>query len=79
MSGAQATFPARCTCTCQTFRTTRATSPRTRQWPCTAGWGTGPGIAASLLEQAGLKKIIHVNAPYEDWVTRLHLAETIPH
>ena len=43
------------------------------------GVGFRAGIAASLLEQAGLKKIIHVNAPYEDWVTRLHLAETIPH
>lgn len=43
------------------------------------GVGYRAGIAASLLEQAGLKKIIHVNAPYEDWVTRLHLAETIPH
>lgn len=43
------------------------------------GVGYRAGIAASLLEQAGLKRIIHVNAPYEDWVTRLHLAETIPH
>ena len=43
------------------------------------GVGYRAGIAASLLEQAGLKKIIHVNAPYEDWVTRLHRAETIPH
>ena len=43
------------------------------------GVGYRAGIAASLLEQAGLTKIIHVNAPYEDWVTRLHLAETIPH
>lgn len=43
------------------------------------GAGYRAGIAASLLEQAGLKKIIHVNAPYDDWVTRLHLAETIPH
>ena len=43
------------------------------------GVGYRAGIAASLLEQAGIKKIIHVNAPYEDWVTRLHLAETIPH
>jgi hydroxyacylglutathione hydrolase len=43
------------------------------------GVGYRAGIAASLLEQAGFNKIIHVNAPYEDWVTRLHLAETIPH
>ena len=43
------------------------------------GVGFRAGIAASLLEQAGLTRIIHVNAPYEDWVTRLHLAETIPH
>jgi hydroxyacylglutathione hydrolase len=42
------------------------------------GVGYRAGIAASLLEQAGLRRIIHVNAPYEDWATRLHLAETIP-
>ena len=42
------------------------------------GVGYRAGIAASLLEQAGLPRIIHVNAPYEDWATRLHLAETIP-
>lgn len=42
------------------------------------GVGYRAGIAASLLEQAGLKRIIHVNAPYEDWAGRLHLAETIP-
>ena len=42
------------------------------------GVGYRAGIAASLLEQAGLKRIIHVNSPYEDWATRLHLAETIP-
>ena len=42
------------------------------------GVGYRAGIAASLLEQAGLKRIIHVNAPYEDWAARLHLAETIP-
>ena len=42
------------------------------------GVGYRAGIAASLLEQAGLKRIIHVNAPYEDWASRLHLAETIP-
>ncbi|HEY3193777.1 MAG TPA: MBL fold metallo-hydrolase [Candidatus Dormibacteraeota bacterium] len=43
------------------------------------GVGYRAGIAASLLEQAGLKRIIHVNAPYEDWAGRLHLAETVPH
>jgi rhodanese-related sulfurtransferase len=42
---------------------------------CTSGYRAG--IAASLLEQAGLKRIIHVNAPYSDW-DRLHLAETVP-
>ena len=42
------------------------------------GVGYRAGIAASLLEQAGLKRIIHVNAPYEDWAGRLHLAETVP-
>ena len=40
--------------------------------------GYRAGIAASLLEQAGLKRIIHVNGEYEDWAARLHLAETIP-
>jgi hydroxyacylglutathione hydrolase len=42
---------------------------------CASGYRAG--IAASLLEQAGLKRIIHVNGPYSDW-DRLHLAETIP-
>jgi rhodanese-related sulfurtransferase len=42
---------------------------------CASGYRAG--IAASLLEQAGLKRIIHVNAPYSDW-DRLHLAETVP-
>jgi hydroxyacylglutathione hydrolase len=42
---------------------------------CASGYRAG--IAASLLEQAGLKQIIHVNGPYSDW-DRLHLAETIP-
>jgi hydroxyacylglutathione hydrolase len=42
---------------------------------CTSGYRAG--IAASLLEQAGLKRIIHVNGPYSDW-DRLHLAETVP-
>ena len=42
------------------------------------GVGYRAGIAASLLEQAGLTRIIHVNAPYEDWAGKLHLAETVP-
>jgi hydroxyacylglutathione hydrolase len=40
---------------------------------CASGYRAG--IAASLLEQAGLKRIIHVNGPFSDW-DRLHLAET---
>jgi len=43
------------------------------------GVGYRAGIAASLLEQAGLHRITHVNAEYEDWAGRLHLAETVPH
>jgi len=39
---------------------------------CASGYRAG--IAASLLEQAGLTRIIHVNGPYSDW-DRLHLAE----
>ena len=42
---------------------------------CASGYRAG--IAASLLEQAGLKRIIHVNGAYSDW-DRLHLAETRP-
>ncbi len=42
---------------------------------CASGYRAG--IAASLLEQAGLKRILHVNGPYSDW-DRLHLAETVP-
>jgi hydroxyacylglutathione hydrolase len=42
---------------------------------CASGYRAG--IAASLLEQAGLKRIIHVNGEYSDW-DRLHLAETHP-
>jgi rhodanese-related sulfurtransferase len=42
---------------------------------CASGYRAG--IAASLLEQAGLKRIIHVNGPYSDW-DRLHRAETVP-
>jgi hydroxyacylglutathione hydrolase len=40
---------------------------------CASGYRAG--IAASLLEQAGLQKIIHVNGEYSDW-DRLHLAES---
>lgn len=39
---------------------------------CASGYRAG--IAASLLEQAGLKRIIHVNGEYSDW-DHLHLAE----
>jgi hydroxyacylglutathione hydrolase len=42
---------------------------------CASGYRAG--IAASLLEQAGLKRIIHVNGQYSDW-DRLHLAEVRP-
>jgi hydroxyacylglutathione hydrolase len=42
---------------------------------CASGYRAG--IAASLLEQAGLNRIIHVNGPYSDW-DRLHLAESKP-
>jgi hydroxyacylglutathione hydrolase len=42
---------------------------------CASGYRAG--IAASLLEQAGLNQIIHVNGPYSDW-DRLHLAESRP-
>jgi hydroxyacylglutathione hydrolase len=42
---------------------------------CASGYRAG--IAASLLEQAGLKRIIHVNGPYSDW-DRLHLAQVRP-
>jgi hydroxyacylglutathione hydrolase len=40
---------------------------------CASGYRAG--IAASLLEQAGLTKIIHVNGEYSDW-DRLHLAQS---
>ena len=39
---------------------------------CASGYRAG--IAASLFEQAGLTRIIHVNGEYSDW-DRLHLAE----
>src|SRR6202140_304500 len=42
---------------------------------CASGYRAG--IAASLLGQAGLTRIIHVNGPYSDW-DRLHLAESRP-
>jgi hydroxyacylglutathione hydrolase len=42
---------------------------------CASGYRAG--IAASLLEQAGLKRIIHVNGEYSEW-DRLHLAESRP-
>ncbi|MBO0682992.1 MAG: MBL fold metallo-hydrolase [Candidatus Dormibacteraeota bacterium] len=41
------------------------------------GVGYRAAIAASLLEQAGLRRIVHVIGPYTDW-DRLHLAATIP-
>ncbi|HET7338241.1 MAG TPA: MBL fold metallo-hydrolase [Candidatus Dormibacteraeota bacterium] len=42
---------------------------------CASGYRAG--IAASLLEHAGLTRIIHVNGEYSDW-DRLHLAEVRP-
>jgi len=42
---------------------------------CASGYRAG--IAASLLEQAGLKQIKHVHGQYSDW-DRLHLAESKP-
>jgi hydroxyacylglutathione hydrolase len=42
---------------------------------CASGYRAG--ITASLLEQAGLERIIHVNGEYSDW-DRLHLAEVRP-
>jgi hydroxyacylglutathione hydrolase len=41
------------------------------------GVGYRAGIAASLLEQAGFSRIIHVIGPYSDW-DRLHLEATVP-
>jgi hydroxyacylglutathione hydrolase len=41
------------------------------------GVGYRAAIAASLLEQAGRQRIIHVIGPYSDW-DRLHLAATVP-
>ena len=42
---------------------------------CASGYRAG--IAASLFEQAGLTRIIHVNGEYSEW-DRLHLAESVP-
>ena len=42
---------------------------------CASGYRAG--IAASLLEQAGPTRIIHVNGEYSEW-DRLHLAESVP-
>jgi hydroxyacylglutathione hydrolase len=42
---------------------------------CASGYRAG--ITASLLEQAGHQRIIHVNGQYSDW-DRLHLAEVKP-
>src|SRR5579859_2316105 len=42
---------------------------------CASGYRAG--MAASLLEQAGLKRIIHVNGDFSQW-DRLHLAEVKP-
>lgn len=42
---------------------------------CASGYRAG--IAASLLEQAGLTQIRHVHGQYSDW-DRMHLAESVP-
>jgi hydroxyacylglutathione hydrolase len=42
---------------------------------CASGYRAG--IAASILEQAGFKRIIHVAGPWSDW-DRLHLATDAP-
>ncbi|HEV2477379.1 MAG TPA: rhodanese-like domain-containing protein [Candidatus Dormibacteraeota bacterium] len=42
---------------------------------CASGYRAG--IAASLLEHAGLSRIVHVNGEYSEW-DRLHLAESRP-
>jgi hydroxyacylglutathione hydrolase len=42
---------------------------------CASGYRAG--IAASILEQAGFSRIIHVAGPWSDW-DRLHLATTRP-
>ncbi len=45
--------------------------------PSSAAGGPQVLYARQLLEQAGLRRIIHVIGPYSDW-DRLHLAATIP-
>ncbi len=47
-----------------------------REAPVAVHCGSGyrAAIAASLLEQAGMQRIVHVNGEYSDW-DRLHLAE----
>jgi hydroxyacylglutathione hydrolase len=42
---------------------------------CASGYRAA--IAASILEQAGLKGIIRIAGPWSDW-DRLHLAATVP-
>jgi hydroxyacylglutathione hydrolase len=42
---------------------------------CASGYRAG--IAASLLEQAGFSRIIHVTGRWSDW-DRLHLATDAP-
>ena len=51
--------------------------PRVAPVAVQCGAGHRAAIAASLLEQAGPRRIIHVIGPYSDW-DRLHLAATIP-
>ncbi|HLH68651.1 MAG TPA: MBL fold metallo-hydrolase [Candidatus Dormibacteraeota bacterium] len=51
--------------------------PRTAPVAVHCGVGYRAAIAASLLEQAGLRRIVHVIGPYSDW-DRLHLAATVP-
>ena len=51
--------------------------PRSAPVAVHCGVGYRAGIAASLLEQAGFSRIIHVVGPWSDW-DRLHLATTAP-
>jgi hydroxyacylglutathione hydrolase len=51
--------------------------PRTAPVAVHCGVGYRAAIAASLLEQAGFRSILHVVGPYSDW-DRLHLAATVP-
>lgn len=41
---------------------------------CAAGYRAG--IATSLLEQAGLKRVIHISAQFDDWA-KAHLAKEV--